>query len=343
MPPERWTERLGGKRARDPADRRHVGPWRDRHQLFTGRHPFPGAGSRERALAAAEHTGELAFPDAVPPGWRDLIRDCLAPTHVARSRHDAGSLLIRIRELRRKPGGGTPCPPASGAPPSGVLGYLRRVGRGRVAMVAGSVLALVAGVAVAVPLVRNATTDRTTPGSGAAAGSAPVGSGPVGSAAVGSGEYRPDVLRTGVGIPAQYRELIVTAGTTCEAPGLTPALVAAMLKVESDFDPDLSDPARDEFGIARWTPRVLAHYLPRPQIDPPAPPFPPAVSIPAVGRFLCFLSPRLDGVPGDPALLLAAAYRTSAATVVAAGGVPPDLRAHVDRVSEYHHRYLPAR
>jgi hypothetical protein len=38
------------------------------------------------------------------------------------------------------------------------------------------------------------------------------------------------------------------------------------------------------------------------------------VSIPAVGRFLCYLSPRLKSVPGDPALLLAAAYRTSAAT-----------------------------
>ena len=116
-----------------------------------------------------------------------------------------------------------------------------------------------------------------------------------------------------------------------------------LVAMESDFDPDLSDPARDEYGIARWTPRVLAHYLPRPQQTPPTPPFPPAMSIPAVGRFLCYLSPRLDGVPGDPALLLAAAYRTSASTVVAAGGVPPDLRAHVGRVDEFHQRYRPTR
>jgi hypothetical protein len=149
------------------------------------------------------------------------------------------------------------------------------------------------------------------------------------------------MLRTGAGVPSRYRRLIVTAGTTCDVPGLSPALVAAMLKVESDFDPDLSDPARDEYGIARWTPRVLAHYLPQPQPTPPAPPFPPDVSIPAVGRFLCYLSPRLAGVPGDPALLLAAAYRTSATTVTQAGGVPPALRAHVDQVGQYLRRYLP--
>ncbi|GIJ56527.1 protein kinase domain-containing protein [Virgisporangium aurantiacum] len=314
VPPERWTERLGehGLAIRPTADVWALGV--TAYMLFTGRHPFPGAGSRARALAAAGHAGELGFPDAVPPGWRTLIRDCLAPTHAARSRHDTGSLLVRIRELRR----GTP---------------VRRP-RGRVGLLAGSVVAVVAAVTVAVPLIR----DARRAGDAAAR---PLSTAT--PAATATAEYRPDLLRTGVGIPAQYRELIVTAGTTCDAPGLSPALVAAMLKVESDFDPDLSDPARDEYGIARWTPRVLAHYLPRPQPDPPAPPFPPALSIPAVGRFLCYLSPRIAGVPGDPALLLAAAYRTSSSTVVAAGGVPSTLRAHVDRVGEYHERYRPGR
>ncbi|AKZ53179.1 putative serine-threonine kinase [Streptomyces ambofaciens ATCC 23877] len=52
------------------------------------------------------------------------------------------------------------------------------------------------------------------------------------------------------------------AGTACAAPQVSPALVAAMLKTESDFDPHLSDPAADEYGIARWTSRVLRYYLP---------------------------------------------------------------------------------
>lgn len=62
---------------------------------------------------------------------------------------------------------------------------------------------------------------------------------------------------------------------------VTPALLAAMLKVESDFDPGLSDPGNDEYGIARWTPRVLrwwirsdgvtAKTIPEPPSPPPSP------------------------------------------------------------------------
>ncbi|MEK8171263.1 hypothetical protein NKH77_22810 [Streptomyces sp. M19] len=55
-------------------------------------------------------------------------------------------------------------------------------------------------------------------------------------------------------MPVIYRKLIVDSAHTCVQPDVSPALIAAMLKVESDFDPDLSDPAADEFGIARWTP-----------------------------------------------------------------------------------------
>jgi hypothetical protein len=315
VPPERWTERLGerGFAVRPTADVWALGV--TAYMLFTGRHPFPGGGSRARALAAAEHPGDLVFPDVVAPDWRDLISDCLAPTHDGRKRHDAHSLLIRIRALRES------------------RRDLRR--DLRPALFAVPALALVAGVVVAVPLTSGGPTYRPT--------TAAVASFPAAATTGSSPEYRPDLLRTGAGIPARYRELIVTAGTTCDAPGLSPALVAAMLKAESDFDPDLSDPERDEYGIARWTPRVLAHYLPKPQVDPPVPPFPPAVSIPAVGRFLCYLSPRLAGVPGDPALLLAAAYRTSAATVARAGGVPTELRAHIEQVGLFHGRYQPAR
>jgi hypothetical protein len=309
VPPERWSEPLGerGLAIRPTADVWALGV--TAFQVFTGRHPFPGGGARARAGAAS---GDLAFPDDVPAGWRALIRDCLAPTHAERARHTAASLLVRARDLRR--GTGTP-----------------RRKRARMAPVTAAVLIPVVGAAIAV------TVSRDTAAVGRPAARVSV------SAPGGPAEYRPDLLRTGVGIPAGYRELIVTAGTTCDAPGLSPALVAAMLKVESDFDPDLSDPARDEYGIARWTPRVLAHYLPRPQPDPPAPPFPPSMSIPAVGRFLCYLSPRLARVPGDPALLLAAAYRTSSTTVIRAGGVPPDQRAYADRVDHYHRSYRPAR
>jgi hypothetical protein len=119
-------------------------------------------------------------------------------------------------------------------------------------------------------------------------------------------------LRPGTDIPAQYRDLIVEAGTSCPEPEVTPALIAAVLKAESGFDPDLSDPAKDEYGIARWTPRVLRYYLPVDRQDAvPNPPFTAEDSILAVGRMLCAIAPELRGAQGDPELNLAAAYESA--------------------------------
>ncbi|SNT45252.1 Serine/threonine protein kinase [Actinomadura meyerae] len=150
-------------------------------------------------------------------------------------------------------------------------------------------------------------------------------------------------LRAGSDIPARYRGLIVEAGTWCRMPGLSPALIAAMLKAESGFDPHLSDPAKDEYGIARWTPRVLGFWQPSGLDHPePAPDeITPELSIPAMGRFLCFWGKRLRHVPGDPALNLAAAYRTSSRKVVKAGGVPAEARPYTELVSRYMNDYRP--
>ncbi|SNS62055.1 Serine/threonine protein kinase [Streptosporangium subroseum] len=165
----------------------------------------------------------------------------------------------------------------------------------------------------------------------------------------GAGTVSPSVadpfgrwLRTGSDIPPQYRALIVEAGTMCSEPGLSPALIAGMLKTESDFDPNLSDVAKDEYGIARWTPSVLQFYLPpaiRGTILPP--PLPPEVSIPAVGRYLCVRLPLLTGVPGDPGLLGAVAFRSSGEVVREAKGVPARFRAYAERVRKNRAAYEP--
>ncbi|GAA2157357.1 hypothetical protein GCM10009760_59440 [Kitasatospora kazusensis] len=173
--------------------------------------------------------------------------------------------------------------------------------------------------------------------------SAPGGS--TGSVAVVAGRVRlQDTgrwLRDGADIPPGYRALIVRAGTMCAEPEITPALVAAMLKAESGFDPALSDPARDEYGIARWTPRVLRYYLPPDrQGTVPVPPFGAEDSILAVGRMLCAIAPELQGVPGDPALNLAAAYRT--ATWIVQRQDPARLagvRPYLDQVRDNLRRY----
>jgi hypothetical protein len=149
-------------------------------------------------------------------------------------------------------------------------------------------------------------------------------------------------LRPRSGIPAEYQALIVQAGTMCKNPGVSPALVAAILKVESGFNPHMSDPATKSYGIAGWTPSVLWHYM-----DPPVPALStryamaPDIAIPAVGRYLCQFAPALATVPGDPAVNLAAAYQTADYVVRRDNGVPPEVRAYASAVRHYLTEYLP--
>lgn len=150
-------------------------------------------------------------------------------------------------------------------------------------------------------------------------------------------------LRTDTDIPKRYRSLIVQAGTLCGVPQITPALIAAMLQAESGFDPELNDPDKDEYGIARWTPRVLRYYLPPDrQGAVPVPPLTPEDSIPALGRMLCAIAPELEGVPGDPALNLAAAYRTATWTVRQQDPGLRRIQPYLDQVHSNLLRYRPA-
>ncbi|MFI6522075.1 serine/threonine-protein kinase [Spirillospora sp. NPDC050679] len=160
---------------------------------------------------------------------------------------------------------------------------------------------------------------------------------PPGGHGQGPGDPGGRFLRLDRDIPPQYRRLIVRAGTWCETRGLSPALVAAMLKVESGFDADLADPGRNEYGIARWRPGALARWQPGGlgNAEPRPADITPEASIPAMGRFLCHWGGSLTGVPGDPALNLAATYRSSAKAVVRARGVPPRVRPYTRKVARY--------
>ncbi|MEV4254498.1 serine/threonine-protein kinase [Spirillospora sp. NPDC049652] len=160
----------------------------------------------------------------------------------------------------------------------------------------------------------------------------------------GPGDPNGRWLRTDRDIPPQYRRLIVRAGTWCRLPGLSPALIAAMLKVESGFDPNLADPVKGEYGIARWTPHVLTAWQPGGLNNPEPRPddLTPDLSIPAMGRFLCYWGKDLVNVPGDPALNLAATYRTSSKRVVEAGGPPPKYRDYCAQVGRYLAYYRPS-
>jgi Protein kinase domain len=152
----------------------------------------------------------------------------------------------------------------------------------------------------------------------------------------------PDYFRPGSAIPAQFAALIVQAGTMCQAPGVSPALVAAILKAQSGFNPHLYDPATDSYGIAGWTPSTLWYYQ-QPPVAMPAVKYAedPQIAIPAVGRYLCQMASGLASVPGDHAVNLAAAEASAEDEVVQDRGVPARVKAYAAEVRRYLQQYLP--
>ncbi|WP_053202869.1 protein kinase domain-containing protein [Jiangella muralis] len=283
------------------------------HLVLSGGYPFPGSTSaarRDAAVRYARGDDELRLSPALTEPWRRLIADCLAPGHDERSRHDAESVLRRAED-------------AAGAERSPRLPRLRPPRWRRRLGVAAVAAAVLGGGAIAWSVF---TADEP--------------------ASADPAEYGADVLSTDAGVPVEFRRLIVDSAGECDEPSVTPGLIAAMLKTESDFDADLSDPANDEYGIARWSGRVLYYWVTdaeRPNGGDPQPPFPPETSIPALGRYLCFVAPRVSAdLPGGHQVNMALAHRSSDERVNEWAGSPPEhLRVYADSIARYLDVYTP--
>ncbi|MFE0043750.1 serine/threonine-protein kinase [Streptomyces albireticuli] len=108
LPPERGKATLSerGVEIRPSADIWAMGIMI--HEVFaSGASPFPGATPLARAAATQEYAEgrvPLRLDGALPPFWRALAADCLAPTHAARAAHTAESLLARIAEKAAEEG-----------------------------------------------------------------------------------------------------------------------------------------------------------------------------------------------------------------------------------------------
>ncbi|WP_439680170.1 protein kinase domain-containing protein [Embleya sp. MST-111070] len=77
------------------------------HLVLTGTMPLPGPTAAARRTALTHYVrGEqdLRLAPELPSAWREIIGDCLAPSHDARAPHDARSLLRRIEQLQRPTG-----------------------------------------------------------------------------------------------------------------------------------------------------------------------------------------------------------------------------------------------
>ncbi|MFE1588748.1 protein kinase [Streptomyces sp. NPDC058737] len=70
------------------------------HLVLTGSFPLPGGTPEARSDAAMRHARgreELRLSPDLPEAWREILRDCLAPTHGERA-SDTAALLRRVEE-----------------------------------------------------------------------------------------------------------------------------------------------------------------------------------------------------------------------------------------------------
>ncbi|MFF7389665.1 protein kinase [Streptomyces scabiei] len=98
-PPELLWAEVGenGHRTRPTADIWAFGVLA--HLVLTGGPPFPGAtppARRDAVLRYASGQEELRISPELPGPWRQIVTDCLAPTHAARAPCTASSLLRRV-------------------------------------------------------------------------------------------------------------------------------------------------------------------------------------------------------------------------------------------------------
>ncbi|GIM91825.1 protein kinase domain-containing protein [Paractinoplanes toevensis] len=295
LPPEWWDQGLD---SRGVITRPATDVWAFgviAHEVLTGgMHPFPGATPAARAGAIREYAadpGQLRLAPAIPPPWPEIIRDCLRPGHAER--------LAATRDLGAR---------MAGAPAAtGTATPIRRTGFA----IAAALSALLLGASTA-PAPAETEPD-TAEKSEKVKTPAP-------------GELRP-----GGEVPAQYRTVIAEAAHSCPKPAVTPALIAGMLRVESNFDPAKRSPQTDEYGIAMWTPTVFAGWAPK-HPDRTASVFDADDSIRAMGAFLCYLVDTVGYLPGDQQLLIASAYRVGGKRVRKANGVPPETTAYTSKI-----------
>ncbi|MER5888671.1 bifunctional lytic transglycosylase/C40 family peptidase [Streptomyces sp. NPDC001941] len=123
----------------------------------------------------------------------------------------------------------------------------------------------------------------------------------------------------GVDVPAEYRALIEDAGTAC--PEISPNLLAALIKQESQFNPRAdSGPAK---GIAQFRPSTWVTHGVDGNGDGKKDMWDPEDAIPAAAQYLCDVAKEVKNVPGDKQANMLAAYNAGPGAVIEHHGVPP--------------------
>jgi len=118
------------------------------------------------------------------------------------------------------------------------------------------------------------------------------------------------------GIPAEYVKMINDAANAAGCAPLTPALLAAQLHQESNFNPNARSGA-GALGIAQFLPATWSRYGNGGDI------WDPVDAIPAAARYDCAIAADVAQVPGDPRENMLAAYNAGPDAVRMNAGVPP--------------------
>ncbi|MFJ4793762.1 serine/threonine-protein kinase [Kitasatospora purpeofusca] len=335
VPPEWWSERTGARGAalRPSADLWAFGVLA--HQVLTGGlHPFLGATARARSLAAvayARGSAPLRLDAALPERWRPLVTACLTADRRRRAELDLAALLAGALGGTGTGGASVVIRAADLRPHSTDLrphSADLRPGRGRRRGRTAGRAALLLSAAAALLLLTGAPERSERSESRDSLSAVPARAVPA----------RPGALPPGADVPAALRGPIEDAARRCPEPEITPALLAAMLKAESGFDPAAARPATGEYGVAMWTPSVFNAWAQDADHDGVKSYLDPDDAIAAMGGYVCWLDQRFKqrGFPAAqlPALVTAG-YRTSDKTVADTGGVPERVKEHVALVLGY--------
>ncbi|MEU1628195.1 bifunctional lytic transglycosylase/C40 family peptidase [Streptomyces sp. NPDC020096] len=122
-------------------------------------------------------------------------------------------------------------------------------------------------------------------------------------------------------VPAPYAALVQQWGGLC--PTLTPAILAAQLQTESNWDPHARSGAGAE-GIAQFLPSTWATHGIDANGDGRADIWDPADAIPSAATYDCDLAKQVHDVPGDATSNMLAAYNAGPQAVRDAEGIPPN-------------------
>lgn len=127
-------------------------------------------------------------------------------------------------------------------------------------------------------------------------------------------------LKSGA-VPAQYEQLVLNA-VSQYCPALDPAILAAQIEAESNWNPRAQSPVGAK-GIAQFMPGTWASYGVDGNNDGKKDVYDPQDAIPAAAKYDCVVRDIVRNVPGDLDSNMLAGYNAGPGAVKKFNGIPP--------------------